>query len=65
MKAHCGQYVRLCICDSGRFEESVEVVIAGYQRKDAAVSINEKRIVLIMRGPRTGGKYVRATGPGA
>ena len=26
-------------------EESVEVVIAGYQRKDAAVSINEKRIV--------------------
>ena len=25
-------------------EESVEVVIAGYQRKDAAVSINEKRI---------------------
>jgi len=26
-------------------EESVEVVIAGYQRKDAAVSMNEKRIV--------------------
>ena len=26
-------------------EESIEVVIAGYQRKDAAVSINEKRIV--------------------
>ncbi len=26
-------------------EESVEVVIAGYQRKDAAVSLNEKRIV--------------------
>ena len=26
-------------------EESVEVVIAGYQRKDAAVSENEKRIV--------------------
>ena len=26
-------------------EECVEVVIAGYQRKDAAVSINEKRIV--------------------
>ena len=26
-------------------EESVEVVIAGYQRKDAAVSTNEKRIV--------------------
>ena len=26
-------------------EESVEVVIAGYQRNDAAVSINEKRIV--------------------
>ncbi|MEW4412804.1 ATP-dependent zinc metalloprotease FtsH [Clostridium sp. AN503] len=26
-------------------EESVEVVIAGYQRKDAGVSVNEKRIV--------------------
>lgn len=26
-------------------EESVEVVIAGYQRKDASVSMNEKRIV--------------------
>lgn len=26
-------------------EESVEVVIAGYQRKDASVSVNEKRIV--------------------
>lgn len=26
-------------------EESVEVVIAGYQRKDAEVSVNEKKIV--------------------
>ena len=29
----------------GDLEESVEVVIAGYQRKDAGVSVDEKRIV--------------------
>ena len=35
---------RRVVCQAD-LEESVETVIAGYQRKDAAVSENEKRIV--------------------
>ena len=33
------------VVNQSDLEESVEVVVAGYQRKDASVSNNEKRIV--------------------